>query len=73
MGHLNGCRYLSHDRGGLNWIWTFGNRLFSSAMGHTPTLFSATALAEYMLAGIQYVLGDLDADATPSAKLAAKR
>jgi hypothetical protein len=57
MGHLNGCRYLSHDREGLNWIWPFGKgRLFSSAMGHTPTLFSTTALAEYMLAGIQYVL-----------------
>jgi type 1 glutamine amidotransferase len=59
---------------GLVWIKTYGKgRVFNCAMGHTPTLFATRPLAEMILGGIQYVLGDLDADATPSAKLAARR
>jgi len=58
---------------GLVWIKSYGKgRVFNCAMGHTPTLFATPSLASMMLGGIQFVLGDLDADATPSAKLAKK-
>jgi type 1 glutamine amidotransferase len=59
---------------GLSWIKSYGKgRVFNCAMGHTPTLFATPALAEHILAAIQFVLGDLEADTTPSAKLAAKK
>lgn len=59
---------------GLVWIKTYGKgRVFNSAMGHMPSFFATPALAQMVLGGIQYVLGDLEADATPSAELAAKR
>jgi type 1 glutamine amidotransferase len=62
-----------HDYG-LVWIKSYGKgRVFNCAMGHTPTLFATPALSEMMLGGIQFVLGDLEADTTPSAKLAAKK
>jgi type 1 glutamine amidotransferase len=55
---------------GLSWIKSYGKgRVFNCAMGHTPTLFATPALAEHILAAIQFVLGDLDADTTPSAKI----
>ncbi|HXJ38234.1 MAG TPA: ThuA domain-containing protein [Bryobacteraceae bacterium] len=58
---------------GLVWIKSYGKgRVFNCAMGHTPTLFATPSLAQMMLGGIQFVLGDLDADTTPSAKLAKK-
>jgi len=59
---------------GITWIKSYGKgRVFNCAMGHTPTLFAHPALAEHILAGIQFVLGDLEADTTPSARLAAKK
>ena len=58
---------------GLTWIKSYGKgRVFNCAMGHTPTLFAEPAMAQHILAAIQFVLGDLDADTTPSAKLAKK-
>ncbi len=55
---------------GLSWIRNYGKgRVFFLALGHSPKLFQTPAFAEYVLSGIQFVLGDLEADATPSAKL----
>ena len=55
---------------GLVWIKSYGlGRVFNCAMGHTPTLFANQALAEMILGGVQFVLGDLDVDTTPSARL----
>ena len=55
---------------GSVWIKSYGQgRVFNCAMGHTPTLFETPALAEMMLNAIQFVLGDLPADTTPSAML----
>jgi type 1 glutamine amidotransferase/sugar phosphate isomerase/epimerase len=55
---------------GLVWIKSYGKgRVFNCAMGHTPTLFANQALAEMILGGVQFVLGDLNADTTPSALL----
>ncbi len=59
---------------GLSWIRNYGKgRVFNCALGHTPTLFETPALATYILSGIQFVLGDLAADATPSAQADSKR
>jgi type 1 glutamine amidotransferase/sugar phosphate isomerase/epimerase len=58
---------------GMVWIKSYGQgRVFNCAMGHTPTLFETPALAQMMLGAIQFVLGDLPADTTPSAMLANK-
>jgi type 1 glutamine amidotransferase/sugar phosphate isomerase/epimerase len=57
----------------VSWIRSYGKgRVFFCILGHNPTLFDSPELARYFLAGIQYILGDLDADSTPSAKLSGK-
>lgn len=57
----------------VSWIQSYGKgRTFFLTLGHNPTLFTTPALAQFVLAGIQFILGDLDADTTPSAKLAAQ-
>ena len=59
---------------GLVWIRSYGNgRVFNCALGHSSLLFGTPPMAQLILNGIQFVLGDLEADATPSAKLPAKR
>jgi type 1 glutamine amidotransferase len=58
---------------GLVWVKSYGaGRVFNCAMGHTPTLFATPALAQMMLGAIQFVLGDLPMDTTPSALLGTK-
>ena len=55
----------------VSWIRDYGKgHVFFCILGHNPTLFTTPVLAKYFLAGIQFMLGDLKADATPSAKLA---
>jgi type 1 glutamine amidotransferase len=59
---------------GSVWIRSYGKgRVFNCAMGHTPTLFATPELAQLILNSIQFILGDLPADTTPSARLSAKR
>ena len=48
-------------------------RVFCSAIGHVPNVFWNASLLEHFLAGIQFALGDLKADATPSARVAINR
>jgi type 1 glutamine amidotransferase len=43
-----------------------GGRVFYCALGHRHSIFSNRPVLEHMLAGIQFALGDLEADATPS-------
>jgi len=58
---------------GLVWIKNYGKgRVFNCALGHTPTLFETPAMARMILSGIQFALGDLHADTTPSAMLSSK-
>ena len=58
---------------GVVWIKSYGGgRVFNCALGHTPALFETPAMAQMMLNAIQFVLGDLPADTTPSAMLANK-
>lgn len=58
---------------GSVWIKSYGRgRVFNCALGHTPTLFETPALARMILSGIQFALGDLRADTTPSAMVGTK-
>ena len=55
---------------GMVWIKTFGKgRVFDSVLGHRPEFYMMPDLVKLMMGGIQFVLGDLDADTTPSARL----
>jgi type 1 glutamine amidotransferase len=58
---------------GLSWIRSYGKgRVFNCALGHTPALLETPETARFILAAVQFVLGNLDADMTPSARLAKK-
>ena len=58
----------------VSWIRSYGKgRVFFAILGHNPTIFTTPALAQYFLAGIQFILGDLEADTTPSNKLSSLR
>jgi len=57
----------------MTWIKSYGKgRVFYCALGHQHELFWNPIVLQHYLDGIQFVLGDLKADATPSAKLAKK-
>jgi len=67
------CVRADHDYA-VSWIRNYGKgRVFFSILGHQPTIFTTPPLAEFFFRGIQFILGDLDADATPSAKVASPR
>ena len=54
----------------LAWIHEYGQgRVFYCAFAHAHDHFWNPTLLKFYLAGIQYALGDLKADATPSSKL----
>jgi len=54
----------------MTWIKTYGKgRVFYCALGHQHELFWNPIVLQHNLDGIQFVLGDLKADTTPSAKL----
>ncbi len=56
---------------GLSWIKTYGKgRTFYCAFGHDERAFRNPAVLQHMVAGLQFVLGDLKADATPKPKAA---
>ncbi len=56
----------------VSWIRSYGEgRIFYASVGHLPTFFETPSMAKFFLAGLQFVLGDLEADTTPSAKPAA--
>jgi type 1 glutamine amidotransferase len=51
---------------GLCWIKREGQgRLFYEAHGHSERVYAIRPWLEHVLAGVQYALGDLEADATP--------
>jgi len=52
-----------------SWIRSYGKgRVFYCALGHFPSIFWNPALLQHYLDGIQFALGDLEADTTPSLK-----
>jgi type 1 glutamine amidotransferase/sugar phosphate isomerase/epimerase len=55
------------------WIKGYGKgRVFYSTMGHTPRMFMDAKLNNFLLAAMQFILGDLPADTTPSTELDVK-
>lgn len=51
----------------ISWVRRQGNgRVFYCSLGHNPQVFWNPKMLEHFLAGIQFVLGDLPADASPS-------
>ncbi len=53
----------------LSWIHQYGQgRVFYCAFGHRHESFWNPTVLQHWLAGLQYVLGDLEADAAPSGK-----
>jgi type 1 glutamine amidotransferase len=54
----------------LAWIHNYGQgRVFYCAIGHRQDHFWNPLILKYYLTGIQYALGDIKADATPTAKI----
>ena len=52
----------------VSWLRKAGEgRVFYTNFGHREDTFSKTTILKHMLDGIQYALGDLEADATPTA------
>lgn len=50
----------------LSWIRNYGQgRVFYSALGHQKDVYWRPVVLQHYLAGIQFVLGDLEADAAP--------
>ena len=53
----------------LSWIRREGKgRLFYEAHGHDESIYAMRPMLEHILAGIQYAIGDLEADDAPSVK-----
>ena len=58
----------------LSWIKKDGQgRLFYMALGHSERIYAIKPLMEHLLAGMQYALGDLKADDSPSVKPGTKK
>lgn len=54
----------------ISWIREYDQgRVFYNGFGHNAHVFWNPSILKFTLAGIQYALGDLDADATPSATI----
>jgi type 1 glutamine amidotransferase len=53
----------------VSWLKEVGKgRLFYTNLGHNDLTFASKTVLLHMLDGIQYALGDLQADAVPSSK-----
>jgi type 1 glutamine amidotransferase/sugar phosphate isomerase/epimerase len=51
----------------VSWIRTYGKgRVFYTSIGHMPETFMTQSLVGHILSGVQFALGDLDADVTPN-------
>ncbi len=52
----------------ISWVRSYGQgRVFYCAIGHDHPLFWNTSILQHYLDGVQFVLGDLKGDTTPSA------
>lgn len=52
----------------ISWVRRQGNgRVFCSSLGHNPHIFWNAPVLQHFLAGIQYAMGDLQTNDTPSA------
>jgi len=52
----------------ISWVDKYGKgRIFYCSLGHRNEIYWNPVVLKHYLAGFQYALGDLDADATPNA------
>ena len=52
------------------WIKGYGKgRVFYTCLGHTPEMFFDTKMNRFLLAAVQFTLGDVAADTTPSSEI----
>jgi type 1 glutamine amidotransferase len=57
----------------VSWIREYGKgRVFYTSLGHGPGAFMDAKILGHILAGVQYALGDIDADATPGTQPASR-
>lgn len=64
----NGIKRTDGDFG-VSWVKTHGQgRVFQCSLGHREEIYWNPTVLQHYLDGIQFALGDLKADATPSAK-----
>jgi type 1 glutamine amidotransferase len=64
----NGVKRTDGDFG-VSWVKTHGQgRVFQCSLGHREEIYWNPTVLQHYLDGIQFALGDLKADATPSAK-----
>ena len=55
----------------VSWVHEYGGgRVFYTNLGHNDLTFASAPVLQHLLDGIQFALGDLEADATPSAEAA---
>ena len=58
----------------VSWIRRYGQgRTFYSSLGHMPETFMTPELVGHFLAGVQFLLGDLEADTTPNPRQASSK
>ena len=63
--YTEGGRYVA-----VSWLRKFeGGRVFYTNLGHNESTFWNSAVLKHYLDGLQYALGDLAADATPTSKI----
>jgi type 1 glutamine amidotransferase len=68
-GITKGENRADHDYG-VAWIREYEKgRVFYTLFGHREDTYANPMMCKFFIAGLQYALGDLKADATPSAKL----
>jgi type 1 glutamine amidotransferase/sugar phosphate isomerase/epimerase len=54
---------------GVAWVKAFGKgRTYFTPLGHTTIMYTDKRWTQHILAAVQYILGDLEVDATPGAK-----
>jgi len=68
-GSKKGRRHNTDKDYAVSWVRAEGKgRIFYSGLGHNNSVFWDKPVVQHFLDGLQYVMGDLPADATPSAK-----
>ncbi|MCH6256298.1 ThuA domain-containing protein [Puniceicoccaceae bacterium K14] len=54
----------------VSWVQSVGKgRIFYSSLGHRHDIFTNSLILNHYLAGIQFAVGDLEADTTPSSQI----
>jgi type 1 glutamine amidotransferase len=52
------------------WIKGYGKgRVFYTSLGHTPDMFFDMKMNRFLLTAVQFMLGDISADTTPSSEI----